>query len=171
MKPTERERNAYHEAGHTVAAVVYGVPILYVTVAEHDAHLQRGGYQQQLDLSVEALAVISLAGPAAERLFFGEAPASAIARDLQMAQNFLAKRYGTLETLHQLACLRQSAAWLVCDQRERIEGLARALLQRTTLSADEIAKRLAEYPAELPAGAPVGFCKSPPMIRTINEHH
>jgi hypothetical protein len=44
MEAVELERTAYHESGHTVAAVRLGIPIKRVTIADDQPHLHRARY-------------------------------------------------------------------------------------------------------------------------------
>ena len=39
-----RERAAYHEAGHCAAAIAFGIPIIAVTIEADAGHLYRGHY-------------------------------------------------------------------------------------------------------------------------------
>jgi hypothetical protein len=63
-----RCRNAYHEAGHTVAALTYGVPVLKVTIDEDPPYMHRGRYDDRSDFAVEAVVVLCLCGGEAESL-------------------------------------------------------------------------------------------------------
>ncbi len=142
MAASLRERIATHEAGHSVAAITYGVPIISVTV-EDRPHLHRGHYHAPTpDLGFEAIAVICFAGIAAEEYFFG-APIpdpAAIEQDLQMARAHVTHCTNPLQVGVELQRASESAARLVSSPwaRERIARLAALLLARGTLSAEEI---------------------------------
>jgi hypothetical protein len=44
-----RERCAFHEAGHAVAAITFGIPIIAVTIAADTPHLHRAHYRAPHD--------------------------------------------------------------------------------------------------------------------------
>jgi hypothetical protein len=50
-----KKRITTHEAGHAIAAINFGIPIIRVTIADGCPHLHRGTYRQQRDLAVECL--------------------------------------------------------------------------------------------------------------------
>jgi hypothetical protein len=62
------ERIAHHEAGHTLAALVFGIPVIEVTIVGRPG-LYRGRYRAAGCL--ERIVTLCLSGPAAEQLFFG----------------------------------------------------------------------------------------------------
>jgi hypothetical protein len=64
------ERVAYHESGHVIAAINFGIPVIRVTIELGHPHLHRGAYKQTHDLAVECLATLWLSGPAAEELIW-----------------------------------------------------------------------------------------------------
>jgi hypothetical protein len=66
-----RRRNADHEAGHAVAALTFGIPIVKVTIDEDPPYMHRGKYDDRPDFAVEVIVVLCLAGGEAERLFCG----------------------------------------------------------------------------------------------------
>src|SRR5262245_44560132 len=85
--PTVANRRvAIHEAGHCAAAVWLRFPILYVSISGGNPHLRRGGSSS---VKLERLAIVCLAGPAAERAFFGSVPNGCDATDERMAFDFL----------------------------------------------------------------------------------
>jgi hypothetical protein len=88
------ERAVIHEAAHAVACIVLGLPIATVTIAAGHPHLRRGYYRQQRDIAIEALAIMSLAGAEAERLFFpGDSDDDyGDAGDLKMVRSYLEPR-------------------------------------------------------------------------------
>jgi hypothetical protein len=66
-----RERIAVHEAGHVIAAVVFGIPITRATIVE-DPQVQCGRYHTDLaNLALEANVTFYRAGRSAEALHFG----------------------------------------------------------------------------------------------------
>ena len=54
------ERTAYHEAGHAVVALSFGIPIIGVTIATEVAHLHRGRYQPPHDCGLECMVTVSI---------------------------------------------------------------------------------------------------------------
>jgi hypothetical protein len=66
------KRLATHESGHTIAAINFGIPIIRATIEDGHPRVHRGRYQApDRNLGSELLAVMCLAGPAAEALFCG----------------------------------------------------------------------------------------------------
>jgi hypothetical protein len=134
-----RERCAYHEVGHVAAALVFGVPILAVTV-EDRPHLHRGPYLAPTpDLGLEAIWVLCLSGPAAEEMFCGRIEDDGDQGDYAMAREYLARHFDPLHAAVELARCRISAERLVRGARQRIDRLASALLARGTLTGEEVA--------------------------------
>ena len=140
MAVSLRERIATHEAGHTVAAITYGVPIISVTV-EDRPHMRRGRYHAPTpDLGFEAIAVICFAGICAEELLVG--PIDDGGDDLLMVREHIARSVSNpLQVGVELARHRDAAARLVRSQwgAARIAKLAEALLQHGTLTGEQIA--------------------------------
>ena len=60
-----RERAAYHEAGHCAAAIAFGIPVVHVTIEADAGHLYRGHYRERADFGLERIVTFCLAGPAA----------------------------------------------------------------------------------------------------------
>ena len=136
-----RERCAFHESGHAVAAITYGVPILAVTI-EDRPHLHRGQYHAPTpDLGFEAIAVICFAGICAEELLVGPIEDGGDVPDLRMVREHIARSVSNpLQVGVELARHRDAAARLVRSQwaRQRIAKLAAALLQHGTLRGEQI---------------------------------
>jgi hypothetical protein len=133
------ERIAHHEAGHTCACIVYGVPLLSVTVV--DRPLARRG-RLRGGLGVEIVGTICFAGPAAEELFCG-LPASADRGDridYEMAYAHLRRHVGPLRRGLEFERARDSARALVRTAwaRSRIPVLAEALQRHGTLDVEQI---------------------------------
>jgi hypothetical protein len=70
MAASLRERIATHEAGHSVAALTYGITLISVTIVGHP-HAQCASYRPPQGLACEALLTFLLAGPEAEKEFCG----------------------------------------------------------------------------------------------------
>jgi len=141
MAVSLRERACVHEAGHTVAALVYGVEIISVTVKDRP-HLHRGRYHAPTsELGFEVVAVICFAGICAEELLCGPIEDGGDLLDLRMVRAHIARSVSNpLQVGVELARHRDAAARLVRSQwaRQRIAKLAAALLSRGTLSGEEI---------------------------------
>jgi hypothetical protein len=138
---TTRERTAVHESGHVVAALVYNIPTISVSIDAATPHLQRGRYQPSHDAGLETLVVMCLCGPEAERMAFGSIEPGTDATDLAMAQRYLAQRLEPVQIAAEMMRLRGSAERLVRTEwaRRRIAMIADALLARGTLSGTDIA--------------------------------
>jgi hypothetical protein len=134
-------RIAAHEAGHCVAAITYGVPIVAVTV-EDRPHLHRGPYRAPTyELSLEAMVVLCLSGPAAEELCCGPIDDGGDEPDLRMAREHLSRAIADpLRAAAELARCRDSAQRLVSSAwaQQRIRVLADALLRHGSLHAQQI---------------------------------
>jgi hypothetical protein len=135
-----RERAAYHEAGHCAAASAFGIPIIAVTIEADAGHLYRGHYRERADLALECIVTMCLAGPAAEELFCGPIADGSDRADYEMARYYLARRFEPLRIGAEIARLRDAADRLVRTAwaEERIGLIADALLQHGTLTGEEI---------------------------------
>ena len=135
-----RERVATHEAGHCVAALTFGIPILSVTI-DPPPNMHRGAYKAEHACALEYLTVLCLAGIAAEELFCGPITDGGDQPDLRMARTHLAHAIANpFRAAAELARCRAAAQRLVRSQwaQQRIAKLAEALLARGTLSGEEI---------------------------------
>jgi hypothetical protein len=135
-----RERAAYHEAGHCAAALAYAIPIIHVTIENDAGHLYRGNYRQRADLGLECMVTMCLAGPAAEALFCGPTDDRSGRTDHEMAKHYLSRRFGLLEIGAEIVRLREAAEGLVRTAwaKDRIHRIADALVRYRTLSGVEI---------------------------------
>jgi hypothetical protein len=135
------ERYAWHESGHAVAAITFAIPIICVSIEHDNPHLLRGHYRPPRDIGLETLCVLCLAGPEAERLFFGSIEPGTDSIDIEMVRKGLARRFGPLRIGAEMMRMRGSAEALVRLPwaRRRIELIADALLTRGTLSGEDIA--------------------------------
>jgi hypothetical protein len=130
---TLRQRIAWHEAGHAVAAITYGVPIISITVDGDMPHLHRGRYRApSADLALESLCVLCMAGAAAEEFFTGPITDNAARDDYDMARSYLARYYDPVTVGAGLKQARDAADRLVRTPAvaERIKLIANALQQR-----------------------------------------
>jgi hypothetical protein len=137
MTASVRERAAYHEASHVAACLCLGIAFHYASI-DGRPHLLRGHYRQQHDLGVECLAVMSMAGSVGEEYFCGEITDGGDRIDLEMARGYLAQRFGPLRIGVEFERARAAARRLVIDQKQRIQRIAAALLDRGSLSNEDI---------------------------------
>jgi hypothetical protein len=141
MAASLRQRTATHEAGHVCAAIVYGIPVLSVTI-DHAPNMHRGHSKAAHACGFECLTVLCLAGPAAEELFCGPiTDPAAIQQDLRMARAHLSRAIADpLQVIAELLRCRDAAARLVRSQwgATRIAKLAEALLRQGTLRGEQI---------------------------------
>ena len=100
------EHVAYHESGHTIAAINFGIPIIRVTIADGQPHLHRGTYQQRRDLAVENLVILCLAGPAGEELICGAVDDGSDQGDIDTARRYLRDRFRDAEIEFQMLRMR-----------------------------------------------------------------
>jgi ATP-dependent Zn protease len=132
------ERRAYHESGHAVAAIAFGIPIIRVTVNADAGHLYRG-YYSAAGIGLECMVTMCMAGGASEEYFCGAINGSDRI-DIEMARRYLARRFDPLQIEVEIEHARAAAGRLVREQEERIRLIADALLQRGTLSGADIAE-------------------------------
>jgi hypothetical protein len=135
-----RERAAYHEAGHCAAAIAFGIPIVHVSIEAEAGHLWRGHYRERADLALECIVTLCLAGPAAEEFFVGPINDGSDRADYEMARYYLARQFGPLHVEAEIVRLRDAAERLVRTAwaEQRIRLVADALLQHGTLTGEEI---------------------------------
>ena len=114
MASVSARRVATHEAGHTVAAITYGVPIISVTVKDRP-HLHRGRYHAPTpELGFEAVAVICFAGICAEEMLCGPITDDGDLPDLRMVREHITRSISNpLQAAAELARCRDAAARLV----------------------------------------------------------
>jgi hypothetical protein len=137
---TNKQRTAIHEAGHCVAAVQLGVPVIGATIDPRRPHFTRDGFRRSRNLALEHLCLICLSGPAAEELFCGPIADAGDKLDLAQARAFIADGYNEFMRPYELARLRNAAENLVRSHwaRERIKRLAAALIDQGSLAAEAI---------------------------------
>jgi hypothetical protein len=127
-----RQRTVYHEAGHTAAALAYGIPIISVTSIRIPRTCTGAG--------LECMVTLCLAGPAAEAYFCGSIEDGADRIDIDMARRYLARRCDQLRIGAEIARLCDAAEHLVQTTwaQQRIRLVAEALLARGTLTGADI---------------------------------
>lgn len=110
---TNKQRVATHEAGHVVAAIQLGIPVLGATIDPARPHFTRDAFRRSRNLALEHLCIICMAGPEAERLFCGEITDDGDKIDVTMAKNYIADGYPEIMRGYQFGRLRDAAASLV----------------------------------------------------------
>lgn len=134
MVSQEQWLSARHEAGHAVAALHYDCPLMHVTI-EREAYklgTTRLGLQKRED------AIVLFCGPLAERDWDTFRPGANVqiktyGSDEENLRH-LQQQFGDLQELFNEALL-----FIMNPEIQRqIDRVAHALLQRTTLTADEV---------------------------------
>jgi hypothetical protein len=140
-------RAAFHEAGHCAAAIIFGIPIIHVTIEADAGHLYRGHYRERAYLGLERIVTMCLAGPAAEEFFCGPIEDGTDRADYAMARHYLARRFDPLQIGVEIARLRDASHRLVRTPwaQQRIRLVAAALLHHRTLTGDEIGVMIAAH--------------------------
>jgi hypothetical protein len=141
MAASLRQRTAIHEVAHAVCALVFGIPVISVTVDDRP-HLHRGRYHAPTrDLGFEAIAVLCLSGIAAEEMLCGPITDGGDLPDLLMVREHIARSVANpLRAVAELLRCKSAAERLVRSEfaRDRIGVLADALLRHGTLSGEQI---------------------------------
>jgi hypothetical protein len=137
-----QRRRAFHEAGHVVCALAYGIPILAASIADNHSHMLRGRYRPPLaSIGLEAMTVLCMSGAAAEEFFCGPITDGGDCVDLEMARDYLTRAgFDPLRVGAGLKQARDAAQRLVRTPavEDRIRLIADALLRHGTLSGDDI---------------------------------
>ena len=166
-----RQKTAYHEAGHAVAAMLFGLNPSYTTIVARGGH---GGYMQyfeedKFDLSREECLnriCVAMAGRAAEVCFYDRGGITTDAGgDIRSATDMATRMvcvYGMEEDM--LCCIDQDKAagnmavyarvrdilaeqygralQLIRDNTEQVEAVAKALIERESLTDSELSALL-----------------------------
>jgi hypothetical protein len=146
-------RVAYHESGHAVAAVEHRIEFLYATVVRDDDSLghvlfppeperfeKRTIKRHLLERWINQRVLISLAGPAAERIVAGRYDHSGAESDYKLCVGRALRCYSD-DTASKFIDFKLSQAWDFVQQPHvwlKIEKVADALIAREKLSAREI---------------------------------
>lgn len=149
----EKRRNAYHEAGHVVAAHCLGIPLDYVTIVRDSGETHdRLGWTQPKDREVDRsdkeiadnYAIYALAGLAAwDRLNFDSASSFAGTLDILKADEFILKSsylFSEDERQAHIDVLNKKAEEMIstAENWKKVELVAKALMEKGTLNEDEI---------------------------------
>jgi hypothetical protein len=141
---TWRERRAYHEGGHCAACIVFGIPIISVSITGDVPHMLRSRWHAPDGIiGVEAMTTLCLAGPASEEFFCGKIEDGSDRIDIEMTRGYLAHRFDPLRIEVEIGRARAAAGRLVRDQEKRICAIATALLQHGSLSGEDISEIIA----------------------------
>ena len=130
MEDTPLTRIAVHEAAHVIAVSMLS-PIERVCIGATGGSTTTA---RRFDASEERYLVSSFAGPEAEQLIFGNAPAES---DLRMLARISFQIDPTIP-VKRVEALRSIARGLVHELRQPILALAEALLERRAMSGAEI---------------------------------
>ncbi len=166
-------KTAYHEAGHAVAAMLFGLKPAYTTIVSRGDY---GGYMQygeedKPDLSREeclSRICVAMAGRAAEVCFYGDGGVtSGAGGDMRSATDMAVRMvcvYGMEEDM--LCCIEQSKATenaavrkrvqdilaeqygralqLVRDNADKVDAVAKALVERESLTEGELSALISD---------------------------
>ncbi len=142
--PTRREHSAVHEAGHAVAALHFGIPIIRVVLDAPDGgtpHFHRGRYRSTTPAEgARNLAVLCFSGPAAEELLCGPILDFSELNDYAMARAYMERGFAGGPVGAELGLARDAAERLVASLwgRVRVRRIASALLQHGVLDAAQV---------------------------------
>ena len=156
-----RRRAAFHEAGHTIACIEYGIGFVRVTVDPHPVFIGAvDGYvlmapmipeEARTDrerIRLERRVIMDLAGPIAEQVAGYPASQACIDQHREDADRLLL-RLVPWHSLDELRALRHyldlRAARCVREWWPRVERVADALLERGTLTRAEVVALLAPH--------------------------
>lgn len=162
--PNEKIATAYHEAGHAVVALAHGLTGFEVTIVPgedslgHYLHPGVLGYEIHGNRERRSLArdciLVSYAGMHAQRLVDPDADGSHgvgdesnafdLSRDFEVLPRSLS-RVGDEQHWRYLDRLKKEAGRVVQQNRAPIKALAEALLEKKTLSGEEIRERLSKW--------------------------
>jgi hypothetical protein len=117
LTPERQERTAYHESGHCLGALAFGIEIRSVTVRVRP-HLHHGPLPSWL--AAENLLTLILAGPECERLYCGALDDGGDRFDLAAAYRHLRVQCSPLRVLAEFERARRGA-------QARSSALSRAL--------------------------------------------
>ena len=144
---------AYHEAGHVVFAALKGMGVEVVTIDPQRVKELTGsefpGYTRyvQTGLAEADIVLCSTAvGLTSEALFVTGGRVSGQEDDIRRLDEILEQQMGLqgLEKHRELDRIRLLTQQFVTDNRSAIETIAKALLEKKTLSGDDVRRALSE---------------------------
>jgi hypothetical protein len=133
------KRIAYHESGHAVAALTFGMPIIRVTIDADPPHCHRGRWRSGSDMALANIVTLCLCGPAAEnRLCWADHRQQRSYRPCNVAEGGVDPVLIGVE----IGRLRDAADRLVRTDwaRRRIGLMAHALLRYGSLTGGQISE-------------------------------
>jgi hypothetical protein len=151
-----RRHTAYHQAGHVIADLLSNYRLMFVTIRPDASGEDDGAVCGNARGRAQDLAVVQLAGIVASAQMTGRDPwekphqfdddSADIAATRIFVDDwagFLSRTYGESSLEEQLWDeIRNKTRLLVEQNREAIEGIANVLLERETLSYDEVIRIL-----------------------------
>jgi ATP-dependent Zn protease len=149
LSPTDRERTAYHEAGHAVLHHHFGHRIQSVTIEAAGSTLGLTRVNRELDFSGDALdrdevekeLIIALAGERSEEIAFRQPPDFGLDQDRETADRLLEQFPVDIGDEIYDSAFRRSRE-LLEERWTSVQKLAHALLKRATLSAEDVRRTL-----------------------------
>lgn len=161
-----RRHSAYHEAGHVIADLAFGYRFAVVTIRPDESGEHEGAVYGSTRGRARDLAVVQLAGiVASAKMAISDpweipSPFEDDHADIAAAGSFiddwvafLARTYGAAALKEQLWDETRKQTRLLVDQNwNAIEVIAGALLEKETLSFDEIIRILKERCPDFPPG-------------------
>jgi len=141
--PDYRERVVKHEAGHFLAGYLTGVPVGFYSLnlgTEHtdfvDAKISRRLIESTLtNTTVDSLAVVAMAGPAAEASFYEEVVGQNA--DLSLLQRVLNRSENKISNPQQQSITRwatyTAGKWINSDFKNEYDALVKAMTEKKTV--------------------------------------
>ena len=163
--PSKRSENrrltgtAFHEAGHAVAAIHFGLPFRYVTIVPDDesqslGHLKRNPYpawfrpdidtEGRSERLIEKSLMVTLAGGAADFVRSGRRDHIGASGDMDRVGMLAARIYDSpfvpdLITKYVEYMMARSVAWIINPmQWVQVEAVAAALLESKTIASKQV---------------------------------
>ncbi len=158
---TELEGTAFHEAGHAVLMVVYGIRFKHVTITESDDALghvlsdnppwfdPQYGLSQYTEHYTRARIYSLYAGQLAQQLFTGDANLAGAESDNNRIGELAGFVSGSNEDASDmLSQLRQETEEHIAAFNYHIIAVAKALLEQQTLAEEKVVEIMSRVPNE-----------------------
>jgi ATP-dependent Zn protease len=131
---------AYHEAGHAVAVERLGYPVLQATIRVSDDFAGAVTWDVPGHLPLTDRAVIAMAGEIAQRLRYGRLTTCEWLGCSQDAQNWrtLVEGLPAESAERALRHTRRETRRMLREHWADVESVAQALIERETLTGDEV---------------------------------